>query len=341
MPKSNSSKIAIYAALAGNLLVALTKFIAAALSGSSSMLSEGIHSLVDTGNEVLLLYGLRRARRRPTTAHPLGYGRELYFWSFIVAVLLFALGAGVSTYQGIARIRAPEPVEHLGLNYIVLGLSFVFEGVSWRVSQRAFAAAKGELGWWEAVRRSKDPSSFIVLFEDTAALIGIAIAAAGLYLAETLGLPVFDGIASLLIGLVLGVTAALLARESKGLLIGERADPGTAAAIEALAAAEAGVVSANGLLTVQLAPDQIVAALSLEFDDALATPQIERAVAAIEQRVRTKHPEVTALFVKPQSAGAFDRARRAVGGADAVATHTVGHAAFDPGAGKAGDRAGD
>jgi cation diffusion facilitator family transporter len=329
MPKSSSSRTAIYAALAGNLLVAVTKFVAAALSGSSSMLSEGVHSLVDTGNEVLLLYGLRRARRRPTTAHPLGYGRELYFWSFIVAVLLFALGAGVSTYQGIARIRAPEPVEHLALNYIVLGLSFVFEGASWRVSQRAFAAAKGELGWWEAVRRSKDPSSFIVLFEDTAALIGIAIAAAGLYLAETLRLPIFDGIASVLIGLVLGVTAALLARESKGLLIGERADPATAAAIEALAAAEPGIVSANGLVTVQLAPDQIVAALSLEFDDALATPQIEHAVAAIEQRVRAKHPEVTALFVKPQSAGAFDRARRALGGADSVATDPVGHAAFE------------
>jgi len=320
MPESSSSKIAIYAALAGNLLVALTKFVAAALSGSSSMLSEGIHSLVDTGNEVLLLYGLRRAQRRPTTAHPLGYGRELYFWSFIVAVLLFALGAGVSIYQGISRIRAPEPIEHLALNYIVLGLSFVFEGVSWRVSQRAFAAAKGELGWWEAVRRSKDPSKFIVLFEDTAALIGIVIAAAGLYLAESLRLPVFDGIASLLIGLVLAVTAALLARESKGLLIGERADSRTAAAIEALAADEPGVVSANGLLTVQLAPDQIVAALSLEFDDGLATPQIEHAVAAIEQRVRAKHPEVTALFVKPQTAGAFERARRAaLGGADAAA----------------------
>ena len=186
MSKASSSTVAIYAALAGNLLVALTKFVAAAVSGSSSMLSEGIHSLVDTLNEVLLLYGLHRSRRAPDVVHPLGYGRELYFWSFIVAVLLFALGAGVSIYEGIARVRVPAPVENVAVSYIVLALSFVFEGISWRISQRAFRAAKGELGYWEAVRRSKDPSSFIVLFEDSAALLGIVVAAAGIFIADTL-----------------------------------------------------------------------------------------------------------------------------------------------------------
>ena len=164
MAEPSSPKIVIYAALAGNLLVALTKFVAAFMSGSSSMMSEGIHSLVDNANEGVLLYGLRRAREGPDEVHPLGHGRELYFWSFIVAVLLFALGAGVSIYQGIARIRAPEPIENVTVSYVVLALSFLFEGISWRISQRSFGAAKGDLGWWEAVRKSKDPSSFAVLF---------------------------------------------------------------------------------------------------------------------------------------------------------------------------------
>ncbi len=312
MAKASSSTVSIHAALVGNLLVALTKFFAAAISGSSSMLSEGIHSLVDTVNEVLLLYGLRRSRRAPDQIHPLGYGRELYFWSFIVAVLLFALGAGISIYEGIARVLAPVPVEHVALNYAVLALSVVFEGISWRISQHAFRAAKGDLGYWEAVRRSKDPSSFIVLFEDSAALVGIAIAAAGIFLADALRMPVIDGVASIVIGVVLGATSALLARESKGLLIGERADPAIAAAIETLAGAEPGLVGANGILTIHLAPDQIVVALSLEFEDALRTPQIEAAVARLEQRVRAGFPQVVALFVKPQTRGGFERTRRAL-----------------------------
>lgn len=316
--KANSSKTVIYAALIGNLLVAVTKFIAAALSGSSSMMSEGVHSLVDTVNELLLLYGMRRSSRTPDPAHPLGYGRELYFWSFIVAVLLFALGAGVSFYEGVTRVRAPTPVGDVTVVYIVLALSLVFEGASWRVSQRAFHAAKGDLGYWEAVRKSKDPPSFIVLFEDSAALIGIVIAAGGTYAADSLQMPVFDGIASILIGAVLAATSATLAREAKGLLIGERADPQIAASIEALARGERGVAATNGVITMQLAPDQIVAALSIEFEDELRTPQIEDAVARLEQRVRTRHPQVVALFVKPQSRGRYERSRRSRYGGDVV-----------------------
>jgi cation diffusion facilitator family transporter len=336
MAEPSSPKIVIYAALAGNLLVALTKFVAAFISGSSSMMSEGVHSVVDTANEGVLLYGLRRAREGPDEVHPLGHGRELYFWSFIVAVLLFALGAGVSIYQGIARIRAPEPIENVTVSYVVLALSFLFEGISWRISQRSFGAAKGDLGWWEAVRKSKDPSSFAVLFEDTAALIGIAFAALGIFLADRFAMPVFDGIASIMIGLVLAASSALLARESKGLLIGERADPQIAASIEAIAAGEPGIAGANGVLTTHLAPDQIVVALSLEFDDALRTPQIEAAVVHIEQRVRADHPEVVALFVKPQTPGAFERARRS---AAAASDHGTSAATADalpdtPGAGR-------
>jgi cation diffusion facilitator family transporter len=308
----SSSRTVVYAALAGNVLVAVTKFVAAAVTGSSAMLSEGVHSLVDTLNEVLLLYGLRRARRGPDPVHPLGYGRELYFWSFIVALLLFALGAGVSIYQGVQRVIAPSPIENATVNYVVLGLSFVFEGCSWWVANRAFRQAKGELGYWEAVRRSKDPPSFMVLFEDTAALAGIAIAALGTFAAEALGLPLLDGVASILIGGVLALTATLLARESKGLLIGERADVRIGQAIEALAESEDGVVDAHGVFTVQLAPDQIVVALSLEFADDLRTPQIEAAVARLERRVRERHPQVIALFVKPQTPRADGRSRPAV-----------------------------
>ena len=176
-----------------------------------------------------------------------------------------------------------------------------------------FRHAKGELGWWQAVRRSKDPSSFIVLFEDTAALIGIAVAALGIALADALDKPVFDGIASIVIGLVLAATAALLARESKGLLIGERADPAIAAAIEAMAAAEPGLVAAHGVFTIHLAPEQIVVALSLEFDDALHTPEIEAAVARLEERVRAAFAQVVALFVKPQTRGGFERTRARLG----------------------------
>jgi len=310
MPRDTSSKSVVYAALAGNVLVAVTKSVAAAMTGSSANLSQAVHSLVDTVNEVVLLYGYRRAARTPDPVHPLGYGRELYFWSFIVAVLLFALGAGAAVYEGVLRVITPEPIQGALINYIVLGLSFVFEGLSWHVALRAFRAAKGNLSYWQAFRKSKDPPAFMVLFEDSAALIGIVIAALGIFAADTLQMPIFDGGASILIGLVLAFSASLLARESKGLLIGERADERIAASIESLACEEPEVMGANGILTVQLAPNQIVVALSLEFADELRTPQIEASVFRLENRIREQHPQVMALFVKPQTQGSFDRSRR-------------------------------
>lgn len=305
MAAESSSKVVVHAALIGNLLVAVTKAGAAAWTGSSAMLSEAIHSFVDTGNEILLLYGMRRSARRPDPAHPLGYGRELYFWSFIVALLIFALGAGVSIYEGIGHIRRPEPISDPVVNYVVLGLAFLFEGASWLVSLRQFRAAKGGLGYYEAFRRSKDPPAFMVLFEDSAALLGILIAGFGTFAASSLGRPVLDGVASILIGLVLGTVAVLLARESKSLLIGERADSRLGDAILRIAAEERGIESANGVLTVQLAPDQIVAALSIDFADSLRAHEVEAAVLAIEQKVRAAHPNVVALFVKPQARSIF------------------------------------
>ena len=298
------SRKAVHAALLGNVLVALTKFVAASLSGSPSMMSEGVHSLVDTGNQALLLYGYRSSRREPDRQHPLGYGRELYFWSFMVAVLLFTLGAGVSVYEGISHIRDPRPIEYVPVNYVVLALSFVFEASSWWVALSIFSKRKGSRSYWRAVRESKDPPAFMVLFEDSAALIGIAIAAAGIFAADRTGIAELDGVASVLIGAVLAVAAILVARESKGLLIGERASDRVAQSITDLARSEPGIEGASRILTIHLAPEQIVAALDLEFVDELKTPQIERSVLALEQRVREKHPEVVALFIKPKAAPA-------------------------------------
>jgi cation diffusion facilitator family transporter len=301
MATGSASRKVIYAALAGNLLVALTKFAAAAWTGSSAMLSEGVHSIVDTSNQLLLLYGINRTSKPPDDDHPLGYGRELYFWSFIVALLIFSLGAGVSFYEGIAHISAPVRITDPHVNYIVLGISFVFEGVTFLIALKEFNKLRGSLGYLEAVTRSKDPPSFLVLLEDAAALIGIVIAFIGTFAAEKLAMPVLDGVASIGIGLLLAVTATFLARESKGLLIGEGARGSTMRSIRQIAAEQPGVERVNDLVTVHLAPDQVVAALSLEFQDALTTPEIEKAVAAIEGRICKRHPEVVSIFVKPQS----------------------------------------
>jgi cation diffusion facilitator family transporter len=305
----SSSRKVVYVALAGNLMIAIAKFVAAAFSGSSAMLSEGVHSLVDTVNEVLLLYGLHRAGQPPDRTHPFGHGRELYFWSFIVALLVLAMGAGVSFYEGVMHIRQPEPIAHPLVNYAVLIVSFLFEGASWHVALREFRARKGRLGYFEAFRLSKDPTTFTVLLEDSAALLGLLVALAGLIAAQLLDLPEIDGMASLGIACVLAVSATLLARETKGLLIGETAHPVVSDAILAIAAGDDGVRCANGVLTVQMGPSQVVAALSAEFEDALTTPQIEACINRIEKQAKVAHPEIVALFVKPQTAEVW-RARR-------------------------------
>lgn len=309
--RRSAGRRVVFAALAGNVAVALTKLVAAVVTGSAAMFSESVHSVVDCGNEALLLYGYRRAARRPDLVHPLGFGRELYFWSFIVALMLFALGAGVSVYQGVHHVLAPEPIRNAAINYVVLALSFVFEGASWIVAWRGFARVRGEVRFWTAFRQSKDPPSFMVLFEDTAALIGILIAAAGIFAAQWFDQPFFDGVASILIGLVLAVVAILLAVESKSLLIGERATPALVEAICRLAQEQSGVVHANSALTAQLAPDQAMVALSIAFDPEMKTGEIEACVAAIESRVRDMHPNVVALFVKPQTVLQFEAARSA------------------------------
>jgi cation diffusion facilitator family transporter len=312
MSPAPTSRQVVYAALAGNLLVATTKTVAAFWTGSSAMLSEALHSFVDSANEVLLLYGQYRASRPPDAQHPLGHGRELYFWSFIVALLIFAIGSGVSIYQGIAQIREPQPIHSPWVNYVVLAFALVFEGASWAISMKQFrgSTARGRLSFYEAFRRSKDPPSFMVLFEDSAALLGILIAAAGTFAAAHFQKPEFDGLASLLIGLVLAAVAMLLARESKSLLIGESASSELTRSVMAIAAKNTAVRRVNGMLTAQLAPDQILVALSLEFADDLRVPELEERVIEIERNIRAQHSEVIALFVKPQTPKTFSDARR-------------------------------
>jgi cation diffusion facilitator family transporter len=305
MPSPSANRWVVYAALASNLAIAVVKFVAASLTGSSAMLSEGVHSLVDSINELLLLYGLRRASKPPDTSHPFGHGRELYFWSFIVSLLVLAVGAGVSFYEGVVRLQHPQPVEHPLVNYAVLAASFAFEAASWRVALREFRAAKGDQGYFEAFRNSKDPTTFTVLFEDTAALVGILVAAAGIGAAHAFDMPRLDGAASVGIGLVLAFSSLTLARETKELLIGEAARPEVRASILAIVARDPAVRTANGVLTVQMGPRQVFAALSAEFHDHLTTTQIEACVHRLEAALRSAHPEITLLFVKPQTAGTW------------------------------------
>lgn len=300
MSSQSGSKAVIYAALVGNGLIAATKFSAAFFTGSSAMLSEGIHSVVDTGNEVLLLYGLHRGSRPPDRAHPFGHGREIYFWTFVVAVLIFALGGGFSIYEGIEHLYRPEQSADPTINYIVLGLSFVFEGASWFIALRQFNRQRGGRGLLEAMSRSKDPTTFTVFLEDSAALLGLAFAAAGVFAAHMLRSSVPDALASIAIGLLLTGVAIFLARESKSLLLGEQALPEVQVLIEDAAAAETSVRRVNGVITTQLGPETIVALVSAEFEDALSTPQIEAYIERIEGRVRASRPEVAAVFVRPQ-----------------------------------------
>jgi cation diffusion facilitator family transporter len=295
----HTSRTAIIAALIGNLLIAVTKGVAALFTGSSAMTSEAVHSLVDTGNEVLLLYGQHRAARPPDKEHPFGYGRELYFWCFVVALLIFAVGAGVSAYEGVIHIRHPEPIEQVWINFVVLGLAFIFEGVSWWFGWETFARVRKSRPIWATVVASKDPTSFMVLFEDSAALIGIVIAAIATYLSWKLGLPWIDGAGSILIGVVLAIVSVLLARESKDLLIGERASPKLSDDLRKTVAADPCVLAVVDITTTQMSPDQVIAALSVEIDQSLRVPQVEKLIRRIEKGMHKKFPQLFRIFIRP------------------------------------------
>lgn len=300
MAESNN-KLVLFAALGANLGIAAAKFVAAAITGSSAMLTEGFHSVVDSTNQLLLLYGERASNKPADEIHPLGYGRELYFWSFVVAILIFATGAGLSIYEGIRHIRHPGPIEDATWAYAVLGISFLLEGASWLTAMREFRSTQGDLGWWQAIRRSKDPSTFIVLFEDSAAMFGLVVAAAGVFLTHATGNPLWDGAASIVIGIALAIVAFMLARESKGLLIGERADPALAEAIRAAFSARSEVTRVQEIVTIHFAPRKVFVAASVDFEDPVAVGAIERLIAETEAQLRRDWPQIASVYVKPKA----------------------------------------
>jgi len=298
--KSSSRKV-IYAALIGNSLIAVTKFFAALMTGSSAMLSEGIHSVVDTGNQVLLLYGLKRSERPADKNFPFGHGKEVYFWSFVVAILIFAVGAGISIYEGIHHILNPSPIKRPEMNYIVIALAMVFEGAAWYFAFRAFRQTKGRRGYIEAVRRGKDPSIFVVLFEDSAAMLGLAVAFIGIWLSQLTGDPNFDGLASIIIGLILGGTAIWLAYETKSLLIGESADEEVVLGVRELAKSFKVIEYVNEVLTMHMGPSFILVNLSVDFNDNISAKEVEETIALLDKTIKEKFPRVKRIFVEAEA----------------------------------------
>jgi len=300
---ASGSKMVIIAALIGNMLISVTKFIAATITGSAAMMSECIHSLVDTGNQILLLYGLKRAALPADEDFPFGYGKEIYFWSFIVAIMIFALGGGISIYQGIHHLQNPEPITNAMVNYIVLGLALLFEGAAWYFAFREFSRVKGRWGYLEAIQRAKDPSIFVVLFEDSAAILGLLVAFVGVWLSETTGILIFDGIASIVIGLILIGTSIWLAYETKSLLIGESANQSVQRGIRDSLRGRAHIDHVNEILTMHMGPDFILANISVDFDNAISAQQVESDIAAITRSIKQAYPQIKRVFIEAESRG--------------------------------------
>ncbi|MEH1985966.1 cation diffusion facilitator family transporter [Nostoc sp.] len=298
---SDSSHKTIFAAMGANLAIAITKFIAASITGSSAMISEGIHSVVDTGDQLVLLLGIRRSQKPADDSHPFGYGQELYFWTFIVAILIFALGGGMSIYEGITHLIKPSPLENPMWNYIVLGMAILLEGFSWTVALKEFLPTKGKQNFWQAIKNSKDPTVFTILFEDTAAILGLFVALIGIFLGHLFNNVYLDGIASIIIGIILAIVAVVLARESKGLLLGESANPQTIINIRSLCKTEPGVQEVVRVLTMQLAPQEVLLNLEIQFSKNLTGEEIALTVESLEVKIRQKHPEIKQIFIEAKS----------------------------------------
>ncbi len=296
-----SSRKVIYAALAGNCLIAMTKVVAAFMTGSSAMMSEAVHSGADTGNQILLLYGLRRAKLPADNEFPFGHGKEIYFWSFVVAILLFAGGAGLSMYKGIAQLVSPVPVKHSYINYGVIGLALVFEGISWYIALTEFAKSKGTWGYIQAIHRGKDPSIFIVLLEDSAAIVGLVVAFTGILLSHVTGIPAYDAAAAVIIGLILAGTAILLASETKGLLIGESANKEVVQGIRDIASSYKEIKQVNEVLTMHMGPDFILVNISVDFVDPILATAVEATVAGLDSAIKRAYPLVQRIFVEVET----------------------------------------
>jgi cation diffusion facilitator family transporter len=302
MSANSSSKLSLYGGIAANVAIAVSKFAAAYITGSSAMLSEGIHSLVDTGNGGLLLYGMSRSQRPADAQHPFGHGKELYFWALIVAVLIFAIGGGMSFYEGIKHLEHPEPLEDAKWNYIVLGVSILFEGAALFLALRALLEKQAPgVSFWTTLRTSRDPAVFASVLENAAAVAGLLIALLGVYFGHLLNNPLFDGGASIIIGLLLMGVAVLLVSRTKALLVGEGVSDETLAELQTLARGIPGVTTVRPPLTMYLAPDDVMLALDVDFDDHLTATQVEEAVVAVQNSIRAGHPEFKRIFIEAKS----------------------------------------
>ncbi|WP_294220586.1 cation diffusion facilitator family transporter [uncultured Chryseobacterium sp.] len=295
-----NNRKSIYSALAANLLIAVTKFTAGAFTNSSSMISEGINSTVDTTNQFLLLYGIKRSKKAPDESHPFGYGKELYFWSFVVSILIFGLGGALSIYQGILHIIKPEVMKDPFWNYIVLILSLIFEGTSLIISVKEFNKTRNGVRWWDAIIKSKDPSSFLVVFEDGAAVAGLTIVMILMGISHSFGIPELDGVASIIVGLILVFVSLILARESRSLLMGEGIAPETREKISKLAERDDAVVRTKNILSTYQSPEEIVLVLIIDFKDHLDTEEITEAVQRIRRTVKTAFPLVRYIIIQPE-----------------------------------------
>lgn len=292
-----STKTAVIAALIGNGLIAVTKFVAAMITGSSAMFSEGIHSVADTANQALLLYGLHRSNHQPTSSHPFGYGKESYFWTLVVAIILFALGSGVSFREGMAHLHQQRSFQHVYINYIVLALAALFELGPWWIATKALFRAKSKKSVVETIQQAKDPTVVAVFFEDSAAILGVATAACGIYLSQITGNAIYDSIASLVISGLLAFIAVWLAYESKALLIGESADPQLVADIRYHLQSDPRVLNVMDCLTMHLGPEQILVNVYVDFTDNLDSRGIESAVTEFETQLKALYPQIRYVFI--------------------------------------------
>jgi cation diffusion facilitator family transporter len=299
---AGSSKKVIYAALVGNAIIAVAKFVMSAITGSSAMFSEGIHSVVDTGNQILLLYGLKQAKKPADEKHPYGHGKEVYFWSFVVALLIFAVGSGLSIFKGLEHISHPVEITNPVWNYLVLGFAMIIEGYVFFIAIKEFNKMRGDRGYLEAIQTGKDPGLFVVLLEDAAAMTGLMVAMLGIALSQITGNYVFDGIASVVIGLILATVAVLLAVETKGLLIGERANKHVVDGIRDVLNQTRGVHKVNEVLTMHMGPDYILVNLNVEFSDHMRTGKLEQLVSQIDREIKTKYKNVKRVFIEAESA---------------------------------------
>lgn len=298
---AGDSKKVVLAALIGNSLIAITKFIAAVFTGSSAMLSEGIHSLVDVGNQILLLLGLKSAQKEPTQEHPYGFGKEIYFYSFIVAILLFAFGGGLSIFEGIKHLSNPTPITSVYINYIVLSFALIFEGAAWYVAYKAFRKTTKRFHWFYSIHRAKDPAIIVVLLEDTAAMLGLIIAVVGITASTYFNLPIIDSIASIFIGLVLLIVAIWLAYESKSLLVGEAASPNVIEDIKSIVLAMPGILATQNIMTMHMGPENILLNLDVDFKENFNSTEVEQSIVLLENNIKASHPEIKWVYMSAKS----------------------------------------